>query len=480
MKAHRLFLILLLTLTANWGCLSIEPHEGDASEKIVGGESEVRYPAVGAMLVDGQPFCTGTMVTPTVVVTAGHCVHGIEASTMEWFIGPNANDRASGRAIRVASAQPHPLYSESTLQNDIAVLVLSEPADVEAMPMLREAMDASWVGRRALFVGYGITRGGGDDAGEKRSVTIPITNVGRTDFRYSAPGVNTCNGDSGGPALIEIGGVWTLIGVTSWGDEACNEFGVNTRVDTYLDFIAPFIEGGVVPTPEDDEPGPEPLWPEDEEPLGPGDDPCEVFDLYGNGICDFGCPYPDPDCEEDGDGGWGSDPCEEMGLYGNGTCDPGCPYLDPDCDDAGWGEDDWADPCEEMGLYGNGICDPGCLYIDPDCEEGGDDGWGDDPCEEMGLYGNGICDYGCLYIDPDCEEGGDDGWDDGWGEDPCEEMGLYGNGTCDPGCPYVDPDCDDGGGMGGDPCDEFGLYGDGFCDVECFYPDPDCDEGWDW
>ena len=58
-----------------------------------------------------------------------------------------------------------------------------------------------------------------------------------------------------------------------------------------------------------------------------------------------------------------------MGLYGNGTCDPGCPYVDPDCDDGGGMG---GDPCDEFGLYGDGFCDVECFYPDPDCDEGWD------------------------------------------------------------------------------------------------------------
>ena len=53
---------------------------------------------------------------------------------------------------------------------------------------------------------------------------------GRTD---------TCTGDSGGPMLMESNGLWSVVGITSFGVEcARSDFpGVYTRVDVFLDWI---------------------------------------------------------------------------------------------------------------------------------------------------------------------------------------------------------------------------------------------------
>lgn len=67
---------------------------------------------------------------------------------------------------------------------------------------------------------------------------IPITEVNPTELVYSKAGANTCVGDSGGPALAKnAAGVTVVIGVTSWGDDGCTDFGVDTRVDAYPTFI---------------------------------------------------------------------------------------------------------------------------------------------------------------------------------------------------------------------------------------------------
>jgi len=52
-------------------------------------------------------------------------------------------------------------------------------------------------------------------------------------------GADTCKQDSGGPAVAEINGKATLVGITSWGD-GCgrpNRPGVYTKVGNYVDWI---------------------------------------------------------------------------------------------------------------------------------------------------------------------------------------------------------------------------------------------------
>ena len=286
----RRFLVLFLLLPALAAC---KPANRDApkdcSSRIVGGQVETGHMAVGA-LIDGQgTFCSGTLVAPTVVVTAAHCVPTGNANGLSFYMGLNSEQPSSGTVLPVASAHPHPGYDDNLLTNDIAVLVLAQAAGVSPIPFMADPMPSSWLNQPALFVGYGVTAGNRDDAGIKRSVEIPITQIDATDFRYSAPGVNTCSGDSGGPTLKQHNGATKLVGVTSWGDWDCTEFGVNTRVDAYADFIAGYVNGN------------------------PGGG-------TGGGTGGGGT----------GGGTGGSDDfCADMGWYGDGLCDPDCPNPGP-------------------------------------------------------------------------------------------------------------------------------------------------------
>jgi V8-like Glu-specific endopeptidase len=287
--------------------------------KIVGGESESGYLAVGAMTVGGDLSCTGTLVSSTVVITAAHCVMNGSATSHSFFVGTDSRDSSTGTSYPVASWHPHPDYNDAALTNDIAVLVLAEAVpNVDPIPLLTTAMDSSYVNQEALFIGFGLTSGNSNDYGEKRSVSIPITEIMETSFRYSGEGINTCNGDSGGPTLYEVAGEMTLIGVTSYGDRDCEEYGVNTRIDTYVDFINGYLD--------DD---------------GSSDDDSSNDDSSNDDSSD--------------------DDSSDDGSSDDGSSDDGSSDDDSSSDDV--------DFCEEWGWYGDGICDEDCAEPDPDCDE---------------------------------------------------------------------------------------------------------------
>jgi len=347
---------------------------------IVGGNPESGYPAVGALVDNGQPFCSGTLVAPTTVVTAAHCLQGESATGKAFFIGTDANNPATGESFPATSLHVHPQYNEMTMENDIAIMELSQPASSTPIPYACAALTQADAGAVVLMVGYGVTAENNTDVGIKRSVEVRISEVLPTQWAYTveATPAGTCYGDSGGPGLREIGGIWTLIGATSYGTGECEAVGTrgySTQVGAFADFVdtyAGLCGGGGG---------------------GGGGDPCEENGWYGDGICDDFCPLPDPDC---GGGGGGGDICEENGWYGDGICDPFCLMPDPDCGGGGGGGDDF---CEANGWYGDGICDPFCPMPDPDCGGGGGTG---DFCADNGWYGDGICDWDCPLPDPDC------------------------------------------------------------------------------
>lgn len=222
--------------------------EVEAQESsIVGGSNYAGMPAVGALIEDGMQSCTGTLVTKRIVVTAAHCLeHNPAASRLRFAIGPNAD--APETTLRVASFKIHPQWDSANLTNDIATMTLTQDAPVTPMDVASK-MDSSWVGRPLFFVGYGVNDGRRQTgAGIKRAVSIPVSSVSATTFRYVDRAKNTCNGDSGGPAFYQDdNGNYLLAGVTSWGDANCTQFGVDTRVDVYRDFIG--VSGVSTPTP---------------------------------------------------------------------------------------------------------------------------------------------------------------------------------------------------------------------------------------
>ena len=243
----RTLLVLTALATASVACTQSteEPSPNEttsaAEAEIVGGRTTTANPAIGAFVDASGPFCTGTLVTKRVIVTAAHCFEDARADRMVFAIGPNANKPQA--ILKVAQLAQHPQYDGQAIRNDIAVAVLAEDATVAPIPVNEEAFDASWVGKSLAFVGYGVTSGWtGAGAGVKRVVSMPITQVNATQFAYGDRTRNTCFGDSGGPALVDRGnGKLTVAGVTSFGDSSCTAFGVDTRVDAFKAFLAPFL-----------------------------------------------------------------------------------------------------------------------------------------------------------------------------------------------------------------------------------------------
>jgi len=235
--------VTLTAIVALAGCAAPTEENTDdevvasSESSIVGGTTTSSYAAVGAFVEAGEPFCTGTVIAPRVVLTAAHCFEGARAATVRFVLGPNAF--APSASLRVARLVAHPSYNPFELTNDIGVAVLSQDAPVAPIPVNTAALDASWVGRSLTFVGYGVTNGvTGAGGGVKRQVTIPIAQVGATQFAYTGS-KGTCFGDSGGPAFLQsANGSLSVVGVTSYGDQRCRQFGVDTRVDVYRSFLA--------------------------------------------------------------------------------------------------------------------------------------------------------------------------------------------------------------------------------------------------
>jgi hypothetical protein len=242
--------------------------------------------------------CTGTLVSRHVVVAAAHCLN-FQGAPPPAFIFFGDDPSQGGDFRKVKKWFTHPEYTgeytpDFRLEQDIGVVVLDEPAPAEAVPYLL-ARKPPTVGQMARFAGFGCREATGfcGPFGVKYQVTTAITQVGDFDFDY---GVATCNGDSGGPALVFEDGVEVLGGVTSTGDPDCSMFGVDTRVDAFAAWLARLVAG------------------EDPSTCTGADCPCAA-----DGRCSVECARPgnDPDCP--------------AACGADGTCDLECPEHDVDC-----------------------------------------------------------------------------------------------------------------------------------------------------
>jgi secreted trypsin-like serine protease len=215
-------------------------------DRIVGGIPTSDYPDCVATGGEDNWCCTGTLVAPNVVVTAGHCY---DPCAKRVFIGDDVTKPEAGREIEVARAVRHPEFNRSTLENDLTVLVLAEDANVEPRAFAEDGMlEAASSIRLAGYGNTDVWSSGG--FGIRRMVDVPLAsndpkygaNV-EYEFVAGSPFLDrdSCNGDSGGPAYVKADGQWYLAGATSRATAStvrqCGDGGIYVRVRAFEDWI---------------------------------------------------------------------------------------------------------------------------------------------------------------------------------------------------------------------------------------------------
>jgi hypothetical protein len=252
------------------------------------GESHRHVGLMAAFNADGEYEwrCSGTLISPTVFLTAGHCTETPAASAKVWFdadvesmscpyvdgeytqCGDNYYPWGGGISFSASEIHTHPdYYDYPWFMKDLGVVILDEPyylSEYGVLPQL-DQLDSMKTKRHFkdnyfTAVGYGLqesfpTAAAWKDVAEKvRMVAYPhliqINTPGFTgDFSLLLSNNHktggTCFGDSGGPNFIQDTNV--IAGVTSFGmNPTCAGTGGVYRVDRAddLDWLATF---GVYP-----------------------------------------------------------------------------------------------------------------------------------------------------------------------------------------------------------------------------------------
>jgi len=207
---------------------------GAANGRIVGGQEteEHEYPwQVGLVSRNGRsPWCGGTLISSTHVLTAAHCTDGSAASSIRVILGEHNIADSDFNRVDVAEIINHPDYNSGTIDNDYAILRLANPVTFsnEVSPACLPAdLSATYAGVLATVTGWGTLSSGGNQPTALQEVDVTVTTNEVCNQAYGSitdnmvcaadSGKDSCQGDSGGPLVAPENGRQALIGVVSWG-----------------------------------------------------------------------------------------------------------------------------------------------------------------------------------------------------------------------------------------------------------------------
>ncbi|CAN9503550.1 unnamed protein product [Ophioblennius macclurei] len=239
-----MFVLLVALLVAEGHSAAVPAHD-----KIVGGY-ECREHSVPwqVSLNNGWHYCGGTLINERWVVSAAHCYKGedIELRLGEHHIGYKDGPE---QFIAPAAIIRHPDYDRYTINNDIMLIKLAEPARLnEYVQPVSLPRGCPKAGANCLVSGWGATQSPFGCLKCLHCLDLPI--LPQEDCERSYPdritpsmfcagflegGKDSCQGDSGGPLVCD----GELQGVVSWGWGCAEENrpGVYAKVCHFLDWI---------------------------------------------------------------------------------------------------------------------------------------------------------------------------------------------------------------------------------------------------
>jgi secreted trypsin-like serine protease len=213
------------------------------SDAIIGGGADADHPAVVALVrrTSGS-LCSGTLVAPTLVLTAAHCVYGVAPSDLEVRVG--ADETKPDLVVPVTRADAYPTYaseSEGLAGGiDLAIVTLSQALAAMPIGVSTTTTDAAFAGATVTLVGYGVASAtDSSQVGVRRAVDAHVDGVCSRLLTLGTSDANECFGDSGGAVLLQ----GKLVAVISSGQPDCTAPSHQTRLDAHADWIAAALAG---------------------------------------------------------------------------------------------------------------------------------------------------------------------------------------------------------------------------------------------
>lgn len=248
-----------------------------ATASIIGGSRATiaDFPSLAFVQAAESPkkafSCTGSVIAPRVVLTAGHCVEDIETGRLtpvgDYLVATgvaNVKEAAEENISRVVRAVTYPGFDPGATRGDAGILILERPTTAPPL-QLATAADAALMapGTPVQIAGWGLRHA--RDSSAPAALRTASTTIQRPDYCrraanayypfYSAaqqicttdrPALDSgsCFGDSGGPAIAHrADGVAVEVGIISTGGPECRPElpNVFTRVDRVSAWAAEWV-----------------------------------------------------------------------------------------------------------------------------------------------------------------------------------------------------------------------------------------------